>query len=116
GISILLFSFSLVHIPKALALDEFVGDGSFESGSLTVYASEPRGSWGSTGTQLGGQVFVTSEDKHSGTNSLKIVTTSDDQMAYVYQYFTLGTTTYSYSFWFKGTAGLGTAEVINGWG
>jgi hypothetical protein len=93
-----------------------VGDPGFETGSLAVYAPEPRGSWGSTGTNLGGQVFVTSEDKHTGANSLKIITTSNSQSAYVYQYFTLGSTTYSYSFWYKGSSGLGTGEVIRGWG
>ncbi|HEV8405056.1 MAG TPA: hypothetical protein VGQ13_04025 [Nitrososphaera sp.] len=93
-----------------------VGDSSFESGSLTVNAPEPRGSWGSTGSQFGGQVLVTSEDKHSGVNSLKIITTSNDQIGYVYQYYTLGSTTYSYSFWYKGSAGAGTGEVLRGWG
>jgi len=107
----------LSRIPQPGTLDgTVIADGSFEKDSLQVDSRFPSDFWGSTGNRFGGgQVLVTSEEKHSGQYSLRI-SSSYSQAAYVYQYFQLATSDYTFSFWYKGSAGDGTAEVLTGWG
>jgi hypothetical protein len=91
-----------------------IADGGFENTVLQVKAANPNGYWGSTGSHFGGTIVRTDEDKHSGNYSLKVMS-GFSEAAYAYQFYTLENSTYTFSFWYKGTSGDGTG-TISGWG
>ncbi len=93
----------------------FIADGGFESGSLALRSPNPRGFWGSTGDHFDGNIELTTEDKHSGNYALK-VSSSFSEAAYAYQFYTIGTNYYTYSYWYKASSSEGTGDIRAGWG
>jgi hypothetical protein len=96
-----------------------IADPGFEDNYLSQDDSYPVGHWGATTSGdfdgAGGIIDVSNADKHSGNYSIHIISNTS-QAAYMWQFYNFTSSTYTFSFWYKGSTGTqGTGEVLTGW-